>query len=87
MTVALCIFCGEWKIGAFSVCPKCDHPLSGDEGLDSFFTDWHCPKEILEHLGNVSKALKVQNKDPIPVFREIMLQCRNDDSVDSDHEA
>lgn len=86
MTTALCIFCGEMKIGAFSVCDKCNHPPSGDEELDIFFTDWHYPEEALEQFGNLSKALKEQSKDPIPVFREIIARLYNDDSIKSDDE-
>ena len=87
MTVALCIFCGEMKIGAFSVCDRCNHPPSGDDELDMFFTDWRFSEEQLKQLGNLAKALNTQSKDPISVFMEIMLYSSNDDCIKSDDEA
>lgn len=84
MTVALCMFCGEEKVGAFSDCDKCKKSPSGDEELDIFFTDWHFPKGMLEQFGNLAKELKAQNKDPIPIFRTIMLNCTNDESLKFD---
>ena len=86
MTIALCLFCGDKKIGAFSACDKCSHPPSGDESLDLFFTDWHFPEEALEQFGNVAKGLNKQSQSPIPVFREIMLSCEGNNGRISDDE-
>lgn len=77
MTVALCMFCGEEKMGALSVCHQCRQPPSEDEELNIFFTDWNFPRDILQQFGTVAKELKHQGKDPIPIFKEIMLQCTN----------
>ncbi len=50
MTLALCLFCGSFKMGALVPCPLCGRGPSGELALDITFTDHYYPPETLKAL-------------------------------------
>jgi hypothetical protein len=53
MTWAMCLKCGDIKIGALVPCSKCEAPATGNIGLDILFSDHRIPREKLLELGSV----------------------------------
>ena len=52
MTIAICFACGEFKVGAFTLCPACGAEPGTDENQarSLAFTDHYLPPEGLEQV-------------------------------------
>jgi len=53
MSLALCLKCGNIKIGAFNECDKCGSPSTGNEDLDIQFSDWKLSVENIDFFSNI----------------------------------
>ncbi|MGC4043682.1 MAG: hypothetical protein QM758_07730 [Armatimonas sp.] len=58
MTVAVCLNCGEFKHGAFTVCPHCGYVPEDDESLTKHLivTDHYFDRQKLEGISARVKA-------------------------------
>lgn len=58
MSVAVCLNCGEFKVGAFTYCPHCKYEPHDDESLTKHLlaTDHYCDQALLESIAERVKA-------------------------------
>jgi hypothetical protein len=68
MTLALCLFCGEAKFGAWCPCHKCHAGPSGDKDLDIAFSDHLLAPATIEGFGEVVKTIRQETDDRDLVF-------------------
>ena len=66
MTLAICLRCGEMKVGALTDCPVCGTGPSGDLQLDILFSDHRMSHEDLNHFSEVVRKIS----DATPGFPE-----------------
>ena len=68
MTTALCLNCGETKLGALCPCSACNAPATGDHSLDILFCDHQITVPTLRRLGDVIKQIHAETGDPDIAF-------------------
>jgi hypothetical protein len=58
MTVAVCLQCGELKLGAFNTCDQCGYSPSDDESLTKHLlvTDHYHSREMLDSIAAQIKS-------------------------------
>jgi|TARA_B110000902_G_C14165007_1_gene534606 hypothetical protein len=77
MTMALCLNCGEIKIGALIPCSNCAQGPTEDKDLDILFTDWKFSVETLTEFGNVIKAISSTSDNDKLRFSAFLLYISN----------
>jgi hypothetical protein len=70
MTLALCLFCGSFKMGALVPCPHCGRGPTGELALDISFTDHYYPPETLKALSGNLRLIHAVAPTP-----ELALWC------------
>lgn len=63
MTWALCTNCGNFKLGPYLSCEKCNCGLTGKMGLDALFNDHSFTERTLREFGQVIQALRSKTND------------------------
>jgi hypothetical protein len=66
VTVAVCLHCGAYKVGAFTLCPACGYEPHDDESLTKHLmvTDHYLSAEQLDDISQRVKAGVVLTFDP-----------------------
>ena len=72
MTVALCTNCGNFKLGAYLSCEKCNCGPTGNQDLDIAFTDHYLTEQTLREFGQVIQALRLNTNDEATAFWAFM---------------
>ena len=73
MTLAICLRCGDRKVGALTQCPGCGSGPSGDLELDILFSDHQMSHGDLDHFSEVIRKINSATSGFPGSFRAFMV--------------